>query len=35
MQSYHHQEFSLLFHPGLLEHMKLNNAAEGKNEGNT
>ena len=34
MQSYHHQELSLLPQPDLIEHMKLNNAAESQTEEN-
>ena len=34
MQSYHHQELSLLSQLDLIEHMKLNNAAENQFEGN-
>ena len=33
-QSYHHQKLSLLPQSDLLEHMKLNNAAESQTEGN-
>ena len=32
MQSYHHQELSLLPQSDLIEHMKLNNAAESQTE---
>ena len=35
MQSYHHQELSLLSQSVLLEHPKLSNAAESQTKGNT
>ena len=34
MQSYHHEELSLLPQSDLTEQMKLNNAAESQTEGN-
>ena len=34
MQSYYHEELSLLPQSDLTEHMKLNNAAECQTEGN-
>ena len=34
MQSYHHQELSLLPQSDLIEHMMLNNAAESQTEEN-